>query len=114
MVLLYYLCSYGESCFLFSWCAGGKCDMAAATRIAVGVGDLVQRTGDGQAHVEYSVAGRSKGRATPCAVCTVHVETRIVIFFVEPQNQGRVSWLSLKIKVNGFSIWTSKLTALIW
>jgi hypothetical protein len=31
--------------------------MAAATRIAVGVGDLVQRTGDDQAHVEYSVAG---------------------------------------------------------
>jgi hypothetical protein len=33
----------------------------AATRIMIGVGDLVQRTGDGQAHVKYLVAGRSGG-----------------------------------------------------
>jgi hypothetical protein len=26
---------------------------------------------------------------TPCAICTVHVETRSVGFLVEPQNQGR-------------------------
>jgi hypothetical protein len=26
---------------------------------------------------------------TPCVVCTVHVETRIVGFLVEAQNQGR-------------------------
>jgi hypothetical protein len=25
---------------------------------------------------------------TPCAVCTMHVETRSVGFLVEPQNQG--------------------------
>jgi hypothetical protein len=36
----------------------------AATRIVVGVGDLVQRTRDGQAYVEYSVAGRSRGCMT--------------------------------------------------
>jgi hypothetical protein len=41
------------------------------------------------AQVGYSVAGRSRGRVTPCAVCTVHVETRSVGFLVEPQNQGR-------------------------
>jgi hypothetical protein len=33
-----------------------------ATRIVAGVGDLVQRTGDGQAQVRYSVAGRLGGR----------------------------------------------------
>jgi hypothetical protein len=98
----------------------------------VGVGDLVQRTGDGrtgrvlggraiersgdamcglyraqgdekhgwcyvrfvpctrrrEALVEYSVAGRSRSQVAPCAVCTVHVETRSVSFLVQPQNQG--------------------------
>jgi hypothetical protein len=41
------------------------------------------------AQVRYLVAGRSGGRVTPCAVCTVHVEMRSVSFLVEPQNQGR-------------------------
>jgi hypothetical protein len=45
------------------------------------------------AQVGYSVAGRSRGRVAPCAVCTVHVETR-----------ARVSWLSLKTKVYGLSV----------
>jgi hypothetical protein len=52
----------------------------------------MQRTGDGQAQVGYSVAGRSRGRVTPCAVSTVHKETRSVGFLVEPQNQGL--WVS--------------------
>jgi hypothetical protein len=39
--------------------------------------------------VGYSVAGRSRGWVTPCAVCTVHKETRSVGFLVEPQNHGR-------------------------
>jgi hypothetical protein len=43
-----------------------------ATRIMIGVGDIVQRIRDGQAQVGYSVARRSVGRVTPCAVCTVH------------------------------------------
>jgi hypothetical protein len=48
--------------------------------------------------VGYSVAGQSRGRVTPCAVCTVHMETRSVSFLVEPQNQGRqfVSGLASK------------------
>jgi hypothetical protein len=54
-----------------------------------GVGDLVQRIGDGQAQVEYSVAGRSRGRVTLCVVCTVHEETMSSGFLVWPQNQGR-------------------------
>jgi hypothetical protein len=41
------------------------------------------------AQVGYSVAGRSGGRVTLCAVCTVHKETRSLSFLVEPQNQGR-------------------------
>jgi hypothetical protein len=36
--------------------------------------------------VGYSVAGRSRGRVAPCAVCTWHVETMSVSFLVEPQN----------------------------
>jgi hypothetical protein len=68
-----------------------------------GVGDLVQRIEDGQAHVRYSVAGRSGGQVTPCAICTVHMKTRIADFLVEPQNQGR-----------RFPVWSSKSVALVW
>jgi hypothetical protein len=66
------------------------------------------------AQVGYSVAGRSRGRVALCAACTVNMETRSTDFLVEPQNQGRrfvsglaskplgrVSWLSLKTKVDG-------------
>jgi hypothetical protein len=50
------------------------------------------------AKVGYSVAGRSGGRVTLCAVYIVHVETRSVGFLVEPQNQGQqfVSGLASK------------------
>jgi hypothetical protein len=50
------------------------------------------------AQVGYSMAGRSRGRVTLCAVYTVHVETRSVGFLVEHQNQGRqfVSGLASK------------------
>jgi hypothetical protein len=58
-------------------------------RIVLGVGDMVQRTGDGQAHVGYSMVGQSRGQVTPCVVCTVHEETRSAGFLIEPQNQGR-------------------------
>jgi hypothetical protein len=36
------------------------------------------------AQVGYLVAGRSRGQVVPCAVCTVHVETRSTGFLVEP------------------------------
>jgi hypothetical protein len=39
--------------------------------------------------IEYSVAERSRGQVTLCAVCTVHVEMRSAGFLVEPQNQVR-------------------------
>jgi hypothetical protein len=41
------------------------------------------------AQIGYLVAGRSRGWVMPCAVCTVHVETRSTCFLVEPQNQGQ-------------------------
>jgi hypothetical protein len=50
------------------------------------------------AQVGYSVAGRLGGQVTPCAVCTVHMETRKAGFLDDPQNQGRrfVSGLASK------------------
>jgi hypothetical protein len=54
-----------------------------------GVGDLAQRTGNGQAQVGYSEAGRSRGWVTLCVVCTMHKETRSAGFLVWPQNQDR-------------------------
>jgi hypothetical protein len=38
----------------------------------------------GQVHVGYSVAGRSRGQMTLCAVCIVHKETRSAGFLVWP------------------------------
>jgi hypothetical protein len=61
------------------------------------------------AQVGYSVAGRSKGRVAPCAVCTVHVETRSTSFLVEPQNQGRrFEWFALKTTRTVFAGLASK------
>jgi hypothetical protein len=50
------------------------------------------------AQVKYSVVERSRGRVAPCAVCTMHMETRSTSFLVESQNQGRrfVSGLTSK------------------
>jgi hypothetical protein len=89
----------------------------AATRIVAGVGDLVQRIGDGR-------TGRVLGgRLALCVVCTVHMETRRVGFLVEPQNQGRgfVSGLAskplgrfdLKTGGDGFSVCAPKPAAMV-
>jgi hypothetical protein len=64
----------------------------ATTRIVARVGDLVQRTGDGQALVRYSVTRRSRGRVTLHAIYTVHKEMRSA----------------------GFLVWASKLAAAVW
>jgi hypothetical protein len=98
----------------------------AVTRIVVGVGDLVQRTRDGQAQVGYSVAGRSRGQVTLCAVYTVHKETRKADFLVWPQNQGwwfvsglaskplgRVSWFVPQNRQLRFGAFGLKITATI-
>jgi hypothetical protein len=73
----------------------------AATWTVAGVGDLVQRTGDGR-------TGRVlDGRVAPCVVCTWNVETRNAGFLVEPQNQGRrfVSGLASKPLGRFSSVW---------
>jgi hypothetical protein len=85
----------------------------AVMRIIAEVGELVQRTGDVQAQVGYSVARQSGGRETPCVICTVHKEMRSASFLVEPQNQGlRFPSLDLKIGSSGLVIWASKLSRL--
>jgi hypothetical protein len=65
----------------------------AATSIAAGIVYLVRRTGNGQTQVGYSVAGRSEvgWRCVRSASCT----WRWGVW---------VSWLSLKIKVDGLSV----------
>jgi hypothetical protein len=50
--------------------------------------------------VEYSVAGRSRGRVSPCAICTGHVETRSTSFLVESQNQGGRGFPGLGLKTS--------------
>jgi hypothetical protein len=62
------------------------------------------------AQVEYSVAGRSRGRVAPCAVCTWHVVTRSAGFLVEPQNQGGGWFSGLGLKTGSYVlvIWASK------
>jgi hypothetical protein len=64
-----YLCSFGESHLLVSWCAGGRCGMTVATRIMAEVGDLVQRTADG--HIGWVLGGRTIERSGG-AVCGLH------------------------------------------
>jgi hypothetical protein len=54
---------------LVSWCVGGRCGMRAATRTVVGVGDLVQRTGDGR--IGRVLGGRTVERLGD-AVCDLH------------------------------------------
>jgi hypothetical protein len=61
--------------------------------------------------VGYSVAGQSRDQVTLCAVCTWHVRTRSVGFFVEPQNQGR--WFGLKTTRTVFTGLASKLVATV-
>jgi hypothetical protein len=63
------------------------------------------------AQVGYSVAGRSRGRVTPCAVYTWYVETRSVSFLVENQNQGRrfVSGLASKPLIRFLAVWPQNL-----
>jgi hypothetical protein len=62
------------------------------------------------AQIGYSVVGRSRGRVTPCVICTWHVKTRSAGFLVESQNQVRrfvnhsdgFNWFGLKTSGDGF------------
>jgi hypothetical protein len=61
--------SFGESCLLVSWCAVAGVAWHAAMRIVAGVGDLVQRTGDG--HTGRVLGGRAIERSGG-AECGLH------------------------------------------
>jgi hypothetical protein len=78
-------------------------------RTVAEVGDLVHRTGDGRTG-RVLVAGWSRGRVAPCAICTGHVETRSAGFLIEPQNQGGGGFPGLGLKTGsaGLVIWASK------
>jgi hypothetical protein len=56
------------------------------------------------AQVGYLVAGRSEGRVTLVAACTVHMETRSAGFLVEPQNQGQRFISGLASKPLGYDL----------
>jgi hypothetical protein len=100
----------------------------AAIRIVAAVGDLVQRTRDGQTQIGYLMAGCSRDQVTLCAVCTVHKKTRNMCFLVEPQNQAGYSllvvwhqnhWdgfpsLDFKIESCGLIIWASITMTVSW
>jgi hypothetical protein len=89
IVLFYFsftFVSFGESCLLVSWCTCGKCGMACSDE------DCGRSRRPGAEDRGWSHR-RSRGRVAPCAICTVHVETR-----------ARVSWLSLKTKVDGLRV----------
>jgi hypothetical protein len=81
--------SYGESRLLVSWCEGDSCGMTDSDEDR----DRNRRPGaedrGWSSQVGYSVAGRSRGRVTLCALCIMHKETRSTGFLVWPQNQGR-------------------------
>jgi hypothetical protein len=63
--------SFGESCLLVSWCAGGRCGMAwhAAMRIVAGVGDLLQMIENG--HTGRILGGRVIEKSDD-AICGMH------------------------------------------
>jgi hypothetical protein len=72
----------------------------AMTRTMAGVGDLVQRTGDGR--TGQVLGGRVIERMGG-AVCGLHLtrRTRSAGFLVEPQNQGQWFMSSLTTKPLG-------------
>jgi hypothetical protein len=96
----------------------------AVTRIEVGVRDLVQRTGDSQAQVGYSVAKSDD------VVCGLHrAQGDEVHGFLRLASKPRsmvslglaskpvatiCQWFGLKTTGMGFSISTSKPTATVW
>jgi hypothetical protein len=109
-VLLFIFVSFRESSLLVSSCAAGRCGMVCSDEDPGRVGDLVQRTGM-VAQVGYSVAGRSRGQVPPCAVCTMHVETRSAGFLVDPPNQGQQFMSGLASKPHGrfLAVWPQNL-----
>jgi hypothetical protein len=65
----FFFVSFEESLLFVSWCAGGGVAPQVAMRIMTGVGDLVQRTGDG--HTGQVLSGRMI-ESLGDAVCGLH------------------------------------------
>jgi hypothetical protein len=61
--------SFGESCLLVSWCAGGRCGMTCSDEDR-GRRDLVHRTGDGR--TVWVLGGRAVERSGG-AVCGLYL-----------------------------------------
>jgi hypothetical protein len=78
--------SFGESCLLVSWCAGGRCGMTCSDEDR-GRSRIPDAEDWGWSHM--SGTRWPSGRVTPYAICSWHVETRSADFLVELQNQGR-------------------------
>jgi hypothetical protein len=76
-------------------------------RIVAGVGDLVQRTRDGQAQVGYLVVGRLRGWVMLCAVYTMH-EEREFLGLASKLRSTIFKWFGLKTIGAGFPVWGSK------
>jgi hypothetical protein len=99
--------SFGESCLLVSWCAGGRCGIACSDEDR-GRSRKPDAEDRGWSHRSgtWWPGGREVGCAL-CAVCTWHVETRSAGFSVEPQNQGRrfVSGLASKPLGRFLPVW---------
>jgi hypothetical protein len=101
--LILILCE--ELCLLVLCCAGSRYDMMGNDEDLDRSRRPVVEDRDGQTQVGYSVAGRSGGHVTSCAICIVHMEMMSVNFLVELQNQGRrFSSLGLKIGCSGLMI----------
>jgi hypothetical protein len=63
---------FEESCLLVSWCVGGRCGMPCSDENHAGVGDLVQRTGNGR--IGFVLGGRATERSgdTVCGLQLVY------------------------------------------
>jgi hypothetical protein len=89
-IVFFYLCFVGESCLLISWCAGGRCGMACSDE------DRGRSMRPGAEDREWS---HRSGTRWPSGR---EVGWRRVRSVPDTLRTGtRVSWLSLKIKVDG-------------
>jgi hypothetical protein len=108
--------SFGESCLLVSWCAGGRCGMTCSDEDRV----RSRRPGaEGRGWSHRSGTQRPSGRE----VGWRHVQSAPGTWRLG----ARVSWLSLKTKVDGLSVvwpqnhwngfssvWTSKPMVMVF
>jgi hypothetical protein len=132
-------CSFGESCLLVSWCAGGRCSMACSDvdhgrSMRPGAEDRGWSHRSGTQWPGDREVGWHCVRSAPCTwrqgawVSWLSLKTNVDgLSMVWPQNNWdgfsglasksvvTVSWLSLKTKVvESFPVWVSKLTATVW